>query len=134
MSKTELVRKKSTYSDNFTNHFRDRDDLKPIEKYVYLDLLNRAGQKGHSWYSLDKLASIYQMSKPTLIKILNVLEAKGGLYICKRYDKTTKVQKTNRIYAIENDYYTGEFNTAQLEALKVMYPDKKIYVDSNDCE
>ena len=123
----ELELKQSTYSVNFTNHFRDRKDLSPIEKYVHMDLVSRAGQKQYTWISTENLAKELSMSKPTLTKILKNLEKKGGLYICKRYDKTTKGQKTNRIYVIETNYYSGEFELEHIKSLKLMYPDKVIY-------
>lgn len=127
MKDLQIQYKPETYSTNFNNHFRDRKDLKPIEKYVMLDITNRAGEKGIIWWGTEKLAKELQMSKPTLIKILKNLEKKGGLLICDRFDKTTKSQKSNRIYVAEIDYYTGNFKTEQLEAVKLLYPDKKIY-------
>ena len=80
------------------------------------------------------LASQLGVSDKCVKKYLKNLEKKGGLYICKRYNKTTKKQLSNRYYVIGIHPFTGEFETHLLKPILMRYPDKKIYVDSNDIE
>ena len=107
--------------------FRDRMDLKPMEKYMYEVIRSYAGQKGYCWHGLNNLMTFFGMSKPTLLKHLKNLEEKGGLYICNRYNKTTKEQLSNRYYIININPITGQFDNEELDILKLRFPDKTIY-------
>ena len=123
----EIVIERKVYCTQFTSSFRLNDKLTWQEKYLYLCLANMAGQKGFAFPSVPKLAEMMGASENTIRGLVKSLEEKGGLYICKRYDKTTNRQLSNRYYLIETHYYTGEFDTSLLEPLKLRFPDKIIY-------
>lgn len=127
MENIELMTKRKVYFTQFTNSFRDREDLNGMEKILWLTLANFAGDKGQCFPSLNTISKLLDISINTLKKYLKKLEEKGGLYICERYDKATGKQLSNRYYVIDIDYHTGEFDKSLLEPLKILYPDKKIF-------
>lgn len=127
MENIQLMTRRKVYFTQFTNVFRDRKDLNGMEKILWLTLSNFAGDKGQCFPSLNTISELLDISINTLKKYLKKLEEKGGLYICERYDKTTKKQLSNRYYVIDIDYQTGEFDKSLLEPLKILYPNKKIY-------
>lgn len=127
MENIELMTKRKVYFTQFTNSFRDREDLNGMEKILWLTLANFAGDKGQCFPSLNTISKLLDISINTLKKYLKKLEEKGGLYICERYDKATGKQLSNRYYVIDINYQTGEFDKSLLEPLKILYPDKKIF-------
>ena len=123
----ELVVQRRVHYTQFTNTFRDNENVTAQEKYLYMVLCSFAGDNGYAFPSIELLAKRTSNSPSTVRRLLKSLEEKGGLYICKRYDKTTNRQLSNRYYLIDTNYYTGEFDTSLLEPLKLRFPDKIIY-------
>ena len=127
MGNIELMTKRKVYFTQFTNLFRDREDLNGMEKILWITLANYAGEKGQCYPSIKTLEKVLGIKQKAINKYLALLEEKGGLYICNRYDKATGKQLSNRYYVIDIDYHTGEFDKSLLEPLKILYPDKKIF-------
>ncbi len=123
----ENVLQKRVYFTQFTNLFRDVEGLNGQEKYLYLVLASYAGQNGFAFPSIELLSKRIGVSANTIRKLLKSLEEKGGIYICARYDKTTKKRLSNRCYVIDIDYNTGHFDKTLLQPLKLRFPNKIIY-------
>lgn len=111
------------------NEFLDREDLPGMEKLLYIVLCRYAGDKATAFPSKSTLAKKVGCSTRSIRTYLKNLEEKGGLYVIQQYDKATKKQVNNLYYIIDTDYSNGQFDKSLLEPLKIMYPDKKKYIE-----
>ena len=98
------------------------------EKILYQYLLTYSTNHGDAYPSLERMQLELGLSRPTLIKHLKSLEEKNGVLILNRINKETNEKDTNLYYLGEIIYKTGDFNKSYLDLVKMIFPNKKIFI------
>lgn len=114
-----------TYFTQVPDMFVRRTDLTINEKMVFIYIWGYAANKGHAFPSQARMLKELGITKPTLNKVLNALEAKNGIFIVNQFKKSTGQQVANLYFLAEVNMQTGEFDSKYIEINKMMYPEKK---------
>ena len=114
-----------SYFTQVPDMFVRRKDLTVGEKMIFIYIWGYAANKGHAFPSNKRMQEELGMSKNTIIKNINALEAKGGIFIVNQFKKSSGQQVANLYFLAEVNMQTGEFDSKYLDMNKLMYPEKK---------
>lgn len=110
------------------NSFMRNRSLNVTEKVLYIYIWGYGVSTGQAYPSQTRIMDDLGISKPTIRKTLASLQEKKAILILNRIFKGTNEKSTNLYCLCRIDYKTGEFDNEYLEKLKVIYPDKKVYI------
>lgn len=114
-----------SYFTQVPDMFTRRTDLSMQEKMLFIYIWGYAANKGHAFPTQSRMLKELGITKPTLNKILNSLEAKGGIYVVNQFIGNTSVRTANLYFLSVVDMKTGEFDNEYLDMQKKLYPDKQ---------
>lgn len=110
------------------NSFIRNGNIGSDEKLMYIYLWGFGGISKQMYPSQARMIKELGWSKSKVIRVLQTLEAKGGVYILNRVKLEKKEKATNLYYLAEIDTNDGNFQEKSLEKVKVAYPTKIMYI------